>query len=121
MAVHSRVGRDQIGPDAEANTPAILEKALRMAVSERVGATRFALWFGGNVRLSLNCEGDSLIVHVPDLFFRDWIERHYTPSLIEAVEAVIGHRLPVAFQIHSQSELHSVIWISRCRIQLSRT
>jgi chromosomal replication initiator protein len=100
MAVHSTEGRDQIGPDAGAHAPAILEEALRSAVSDRVGATRFALWFGGNVRLGLNREGDSLIVRVPDSFFRDWIERHYTSSLTDAVEAVIGHRLRVSVQIH---------------------
>ncbi len=106
MAVHSTEGRDQIGPDAGAHTPARLEEALRLAVSDRVGATRFALWFGGNVRLGLNREGDSLIVRVPDSFFRDWIERHYTPSLLDAVEAVIGQRLRVSIEVAGVCDQH---------------
>ena len=105
MAVHSGESRDQRVPNVEADSPVILEEALRSAVSNRVGATRFALWFGGNVRLGLNRDSDSLIVRVPDSFFRDWIERHYTPSLVDAVEAVVGRRLRVSVQIHGESEL----------------
>ena len=105
MAVHSGDSRDERVAIAGADQPAIIERALRSAVSDRVGAARFALWFGGNVRLGLNREGDSVVVRVPDTFFRDWIERHYTPSLVEAVEAVFGRRLPVSVQIHAESEL----------------
>jgi chromosomal replication initiator protein len=94
----------QSNRDAEASGPAVLEESLRSAVSERVGATRFALWFGGNVRLGLNREGDLLIVRVPDPFFRDWIERHYAPTLAAAVEAVVGRKLGVSVQIQSESE-----------------
>ena len=86
---------DKSTRNAEVSGPAVLEESLRSAVSERVGATRFALWFGGNVRLGLNREGDLLIVRVPDPFFRDWIERHYAPTLASAVEAVVGRKLGV--------------------------
>ena len=95
--------RDQSNGNAEVSGPAVLEESLRSAVSERVGATRFALWFGGNVRLGLNREGDLLIVGVPDPFFRDWIERHYAPTLAEAVEAVVGRKLGVSVQVQSES------------------
>ena len=96
--------QDQSNPNAEVSTPAVLEESLRSAVSERVGATRFALWFGGNVRLGLNREGNLLVVRVPDPFFRDWIERHYAPTLAAAVEAVVGRKLGVSVQIESESE-----------------
>jgi chromosomal replication initiator protein len=104
MTVHSAEGRDRFDPDAGVHTPVILEESLRSAVSDRVGATRFALWFGGNVRLGLNREGDSLIVRVPDSFFRDWIERHYTPSLIDAVEAVVGRQMRISVEVDGESE-----------------
>jgi chromosomal replication initiator protein len=105
MAVHSGEGQDQCALNIGSDSPAILEEALRSAVFDRVGATRFALWFGGNVRLGLNRDGDSLIVRVPDSFFRDWIERHYTPNLVDAVESVVGRRLRVSIQIHGESEV----------------
>ena len=104
MAGHLEQDRDRSGASTSAHRPAILEEALRSAVSERVGATRFALWFGGNVRLGLNREGDLFEVRVPDPFFRDWIERHYKPSLVEAVEAVIGRPIRVSIQIQGESE-----------------
>jgi chromosomal replication initiator protein len=98
---HRDDGRDQSNQKNEGGSPAILEESLRLAVSQRVGATKFALWFGGNVRLGLNREGDRLIVRVPDPFFRNWIERHYAPALADAVEAVVGRRLGLSVEIDS--------------------
>lgn len=103
----SRDDRGRFGLDIESHGPPILEDALRSAVSDRLGVTRFALWFGGNVRLGLNRQGDSLVVRVPDIFFRDWIKRHYTPTLMDAVEAVVGQRLNVSVQIYGECEQYS--------------
>ena len=100
---HEDDDRDQSSKSVDVNGSAILEESLRSAVSERVGATRFALWFGGNVRLGLSREGDVLVVRVPDPFFQKWIERHYAPTLADAVEAVVGRRLGVSIQIQSES------------------
>jgi chromosomal replication initiator protein len=104
MTGNSAEDRDQSNSGTGGHAPAKLEEALRSALSARVGATRFALWFGSKVRLALNRECDSLIVRVPDPFFRDWIERHYTTNLIEAVESVLGHKLGVSVQVHGESE-----------------
>jgi len=101
---HPEDDRVQSDQSAQASGSAILEEALRSAVSERVGATRFALWFGGKVRLGLDRDGDLLIVRVPDPFFRDWIERHYKPTLVDAVEAVVGRKVGVSVQIHHESQ-----------------
>jgi hypothetical protein len=65
MTEHVGDGRDRSAANTGVHNLAILEETLRSAVSERVGATRFALWFGGNVRLGLNREGDSFEVCVP--------------------------------------------------------
>ena len=120
MAVHSGESRDQRVPNVEADSPVILEEALRSAVSNRVGATRFALWFGGNVRLGLNRDSDSLIVRVPDSFFRDWIERHYTPSLVDAVEAVVGRRLRYRCRSMGKASSAPAIPLSRDCVRLNR-
>src|SRR5947207_11214537 len=86
MAGHPGAGRDRLGALATvtARGAAVAESALRAAVSERLGESRFGLWFGDGVRLGLNGQGDALEVRVPDAFFRDWIGRHYTTSLLEA-------------------------------------
>ncbi|HKI18490.1 MAG TPA: chromosomal replication initiator protein DnaA, partial [Isosphaeraceae bacterium] len=96
--------QDQAGTRAMAQGPAVVEAALRAAVSERLGNARFGLWFGDGVRLGLSGDGDSLEVRVPDPFFREWIRSHYTASLIEAAEAVVGRRLQISIQIHGETE-----------------
>jgi chromosomal replication initiator protein len=82
----------------------VVESALRAAVSERLGATRFGLWFGESVRLGLSGKGDALEVRVPDPFFREWIQSHYTTSLLEAAEAVLGRPMQLSIRIHDEAE-----------------
>ena len=99
--------------DSKTNTrvgdrgPAVVESALRAAIYERLGEARFGLWFGDGVRLNLSGDGDVLEVHVPDTFFREWIQSHYTTSLIEAAEAVVGRPLRVLIQLSDQTEIPS--------------
>jgi chromosomal replication initiator protein len=83
---------------------AVVESALRAAVSERLGATRFGLWFGESVRLGLSGKGDALEVRVPDPFFREWIQSHYTTSLLEAAETVLGRPMQLSIRIHDELE-----------------
>ena len=52
----------------------------------------------------LSGDGSALEVQVPDPFFREWIQSHYTNSLIEAAEAVVGRRLQLSIQIHDETE-----------------
>jgi chromosomal replication initiator protein len=73
-------------------------------VSQRLGASRFGLWFGDGVQLGVTGDGDALEVRVPDAFFRDWIQRHYTTSLLEAAEAVAGRRLRLSIHVRDEAE-----------------
>jgi chromosomal replication initiator protein len=77
-----------------------LQQELRHALAERVGLDRFGLWFGDDVRLGI--DGEALSVSVPNAFFRDWIQAHYTSNLIEAAAAVLGR--PVSIQIAIEAE-----------------
>jgi chromosomal replication initiator protein len=56
------------------------------------------------VHLCLSGDGDALEVRVPDSFFREWIESHYTASLLEAAEAVLGRPMQVSVRIHDEVE-----------------
>ncbi len=87
------------GPAIEAEP-----SALRAAISERVGESRFGLWFGDGVHLGLSGDGSALEVRVPDAFFRDWIQRHYTDSLLEAGEAVTGRPLRLSIEVRNEEE-----------------
>jgi len=83
---------------------AVEESALRAAVSERLGEVRFGRWFGDGVRLALSGDGDALEVRVPDPFFRQWIQSHYSTSLVEAAEAVVGRPMRLSIQIHGDAQ-----------------
>ncbi len=80
------------------------ESALRAAVSERLGAAKFGLWFGDGVDLGFSGDGDALEVRVPDEYFRDWIRRHHTGSLLEAAEAVAGRPLRLSVEVREEGE-----------------
>lgn len=73
-------------------------------MADRLGETKFGLWFGDGVELGFDGDGASLEVRVPNAFFREWIEGHYARSLIEAGEAVTGRTLPLVFKIRDEVE-----------------
>ncbi|HEV3167760.1 MAG TPA: chromosomal replication initiator protein DnaA [Isosphaeraceae bacterium] len=78
-----------------------VETELRAAVAERLGETRFGLWFGEGVHLGV--DGDALEVRVPNAFFREWIQGHFASNLIEAAEVVVGRPLRLTFQIDAEA------------------
>jgi chromosomal replication initiator protein len=82
----------------------VVESALRAAVFQRLGASRFGLWFGDGVRFGLSGDGNALEVRVPDGYFREWIQRHYVNSLLEAAEEVTGRPLRVSIQVRDEAE-----------------
>ena len=83
-------------------TSAVVESTLRAAMAERLGESRFGLWFGEGVRLGV--ADDALEVAVPNAFFRDWIQGHFSKNLIEAAHEVTGRSLRLAFRVHGEAE-----------------
>jgi chromosomal replication initiator protein len=81
-----------------------VDSSLRSAVADRLGETKFGLWFGDGVELGFDGDGASLEVRVPNAFFREWIEGHYARNLIEAGEAVTGRTLPLVFRVQDEIE-----------------
>ncbi len=79
-----------------------VEAELRAAVAEKVGPAKFGLWFGDDVRLGV--DGDSLQIGVPSGFIREWIRGHFSSSLIEAAEAVVGRPLQLTFLVEADPE-----------------
>jgi len=104
MAGHLGPIKDQSLLTAGSRPPAVEESALRAAVFERLGALRFGRWFGDGVRLALSGDGDALEVRVPDPFFREWIQSHYSTSLLEAAAAVVGRPVRLSIQIHGDAQ-----------------
>jgi chromosomal replication initiator protein len=79
----------------------VSESDLREALAERLGPSKFGLWFGEGVRLGV--DGDALKVGVPNGFFREWIQGHFAGNLIEAAEALAGRPLRLAFAIDDEA------------------
>ena len=79
-----------------------METTLRAAVAERLGESRYGLWFGEGVRLGVL--DDSLEVGVPNAFFRDWIQGHFAGNLVEAAREVTGRSLRLAFRVDGEAE-----------------
>jgi chromosomal replication initiator protein len=78
-----------------------METPLRAALAERVGESRFGLWFGEGV--SLGVSGDALEVGVPNVFFREWIEGHFARNLVDAAKDVTGRQLRLAFHLDGEA------------------
>ena len=75
----------------------VAEADLRAALAERLGDSKYGVWFGEGT--SLGVEGDAIRVAVPNGFFREWIASHYAANLIEAAESLAGRPLRLDFRI----------------------
>ncbi len=78
-----------------------METTLRAAMAEKLGESRFGLWFGEGVRLGV--ADDALEVGVPNAFFRDWIQGHFAGNLIDAAREVTGRSLRLAFRVADEA------------------
>ena len=69
-------------------------QAIADAVSARVGAARFNLWFVGHAEFVSN--GGSVVVAVRNQHTRDWLEHTFGAAVKEAVAEVCGPGVPCA-------------------------
>jgi chromosomal replication initiator protein len=84
-------------------TQPAMETTLRAAVAERLGESRFGLWFGEGVRLGVAEGSDALEVAVPNAFFRDWIQGHFARNLVDAAREVTGRSLRLDFRVDGEA------------------
>ena len=75
---------------------------LRSALAERLGTSRYDLWFGEGVELGV--DGDAIWIDVPSAFFRDWIQSHFANTVVEVAEAVAGRPQTLKFNVSGESE-----------------
>ncbi len=76
--------------------------AIRAQLAERVGKERYELWFGNGTRLVLR--DDTLVVHVRDQFYQDWLRLHFRKILESLAEEIIGSPILLEFRISPQVE-----------------
>jgi chromosomal replication initiator protein len=99
LEVRARIG-DVLNVIVSTEDRSTIESRIRAELANRIGASRFEVWFGEGVRLSV--DDRSLVVHVPSRFFREWIERHHSTALAEAAEAILGHAVILAFEVDGE-------------------
>ena len=83
-------------PIFDADDDAIVT-TLRTALAERLGESRYELWFGEGVELGV--KGQTLDVGVPNTFVSEWIQAHFAKNLAEVAERVAGRPLELAFHV----------------------
>ena len=76
-----------------------VETRLRAEVAERLGDRRYDLWFGEGVQLGFGRDGDAIEVGVPNAFFREWIQGHFSDTLLAAGQAIAGRALRLTFRV----------------------
>ena len=75
------------------------ESELRAVLAELVEPSRYALWFGEEVRLGLLDGGETLEVQVPNEAFGHRLESRFTDSLIESARRVSGRDSRLRFRV----------------------
>ena len=76
--------------------------AIRDAIRDRIGADRFAVWFGDSCRVSLDgvpAGGPRrIVVHVGSGFTHDWLRRTFQADVAAAAAAICGPDARVAWE-----------------------
>lgn len=74
--------------------------ALGKMISERIGESRYKLWFAGHTKFILN--DDHLQVGVPNLHFQEWLASTFAAEIARAAEELLGFAVAVRFTIDPQ-------------------
>ncbi|MBN2210139.1 MAG: chromosomal replication initiator protein DnaA [Sedimentisphaerales bacterium] len=74
-----------------------LVEGINEALSKKVGAQRYNIWFKNSTRMVI--EDSYLKVGVPNLFVGGWLETHFSQALHDSVKEATGSSLKVIFTI----------------------
>ncbi len=75
----------------------VLEQQLGRAIAERIGQSRYDLWFRGHTQFVL--QGETLLVGVPNLHFQEWLLEKFGDEVRSAAAEVLGYTAEVRFVI----------------------
>jgi chromosomal replication initiator protein len=77
--------------------------ALRAALADVLGPTRYDLWFGAETTLELSHE--RLRVISPSAFLRDWLRSHVRREMDAACQSVLGRTIALEFDCRTSEVL----------------
>ncbi len=76
-------------------TDAVTQVEARIA--DKIGSQRFNVWFKNATRFLFTDQ--YCRVNAPNHFISDWIERHFSDTILEAIEEVTGNQYTLSFAI----------------------
>jgi chromosomal replication initiator protein len=82
---------------APGNSLTTCERTLAPRLTQRIGESRYRLWFDGKTKFRQ--DGDLLIVGVPNRFYQDWLQNKFSTAVREVAQEVTGSLLEVQFVI----------------------
>ncbi len=74
--------------------------ALGQALSQRIGADRYGLWFQNKTRLSF--EQETLRIGVPNHFYQEWLEKTFGVEIKAAATEVLGQEVRLVFALDAE-------------------
>lgn len=78
------------------DTPSIWQDCLAL-IKDRVATQTFQTWFAPLKAASL--EDSHLILQVPSQFYYEWLDSHYRPLILEALQQATGKELQVRYSV----------------------
>jgi chromosomal replication initiator protein len=84
----------------------IWEQVLLM-MKERMSGPTFETWFTGTRIASYDEKTNRLVVHAPNSFTRNWLQKHYTRVIENALTALTEHEFSVHFAVSTESTENS--------------
>ena len=71
--------------------------ALAQALCQRIGESRYQLWFHDKTKFSW--DQDRLVVGVPNRFFQEWLQRTFVQDVEETASTLMGEPVRASFVI----------------------
>lgn len=88
-----------VGQDVTTKNDKEIVSALRSALADRVGTSRYELWFGASTQWLLG--NGTLTIGVASQFYQDWLRTHFRKDLEAACTETVGRPLAIEFRIDS--------------------
>jgi len=70
-------------------------------IQEKISKPSFETWLKETTAVALN--QDSFIIGVPNEFIKDWLDNHYRPLIIDALNELTGAKLDIQFIIPDET------------------
>ncbi|MBL9125392.1 MAG: ATP-binding protein, partial [Planctomycetaceae bacterium] len=74
-----------------------IDLPLRRALQDRLGAERFDLWFGKEIRFEV--DAGRVVVVTPSIFLQEWLRRNFRQLLAETAAAVLARPVDIEIRV----------------------